>query len=279
MGRKRLLGLLAAMSATMVLQAAPAAAQISLPGVGEVDLSQSDDEDCLKVGVDLSLADALKLDADACVLDEDGDLLDVDAKLEVGDTEVDVGKKTEPVTDAVNDVADRSSGSDDAPSEEPSSSPPPRSSSSSSSSGSGDEEAEDVVVAGGAADFAAAQPRHDQEALLAELRDGLAAQRRADVAFGPLAPGVGVPGTALAPEVAEGGTDVAPGVSPAEPAAPEIVAPSPQREDAILASGPVPVGDQVPAALQLLTGAMVLGAATVWFLARREYGGPAPTAS
>lgn len=280
MGRKRLLTLLAAMTATVALNAAPAAAQLSLPGLGELKLGPNDDS-CLEVGVDVALGDLLSLDPSVCVLGEDGEVLDVDGKVKLGEEELDLGEATKPVTDAVNRGGSSSPAtpSDDAD-------PAPRSGSGSQpepttprpTPRAEDDAAEEPEV--GPAAFSEANPRQDQAILLAQLQEDLARQRRADVVFGPVAPGVGDPGIAAAPEVADSlgaASEVTPGVTPS-PAAPEV-APQPQREEAILASGPASTpAPGVPAALQLLTGAMVLGAATVWHLARREYGGSAPTA-
>lgn len=99
-GRNRLLTLLAAVSATVMLQAAPAAAQISLPGVGDIDVGSGDD-DCLELGVDVKAGDLLGLDPKVCVLGEDGKVLDVDGKVKLGEAELDLEESTTPVTDAV----------------------------------------------------------------------------------------------------------------------------------------------------------------------------------
>lgn len=267
MGRKRLLALLTAVTATLALQAGPAAAQLSLPGLGEITLGG--DDGCLEVGVDVSLADVLKLDPSVCVLDEDGSLLDVDGGVSIGDQELDLGETTAPVTDALrapsgggdaDDDGSSSTGGQRTTTSRPAPSPAPAA------------PREDVVVAGDAQAFG--QDRAEQAALLAQLRDDLAAQRGSEVMFGPVAPGVGAPGMAAAPEVAG---DLAPGVVPADGAAAADPR-EPQRENALLASEPLPPLREVPPALQLLTGAMILGAGAVWYLARREFGGPAPTA-
>lgn len=271
MGRKRLLTILAAVGAALTLQANPAAAQLSvpLPGVGEITVG-SGDRECLEVGVDVSLGDLVGLDPKVCVLDGDGKLLDVEGKLKAGEQEVDLGEATGAASreekPAPASTDDRQKSAE--PGEQQ------RESDRDAERERGSAEDAPVAAAGEARPI---DPQQEARAeAFAALRADLAAVPREAPTFGPLSAGVPATGSVEdlaagvpAPEVAD---DVRPGIgAPAQRTTPEISAPT--RQDALLAAEQRPgSGVSVPASLQLLAGAMVLGSAGVWFLARREYG-------
>ena len=104
MGRTRLMTILAAVVVATTCNVSAASAQLSIPGVGDVDLGTGgEDQDCLEIGVDLELGDLVGLDPSVCVLDEDGDVIDLEGGVSVGDEDLDVGEATRPVEDAVNE--------------------------------------------------------------------------------------------------------------------------------------------------------------------------------
>lgn len=305
MGRKRLLTILTTLTLAVGVPAGAASAQtIGVPGVGGIDLGSGDDEDCLQVGVDIGLGDLVGLDPSVCVLDEDGDLIDIEGGANIGGQDVPVGEATQPVEDAVNEgaaaVRDRDPAPEPsvpapkpAPEPEPEPSTPPASGGGGGgdTSGGGGGEATngggrtpDQARAPEVADPAAEQAsreahRAHQLATLRALRSDLASGAIGETGVqGPVRPGLGgtssLFGEAAAPEVADGA--LAPGVATGDPADVPFVADA--QEEAVLAtSGTGDGGRQTPVALQLLAGALVLGSAGVWLVARRELGGSAFT--
>jgi hypothetical protein len=295
--RERLLTVLTAAVAAVGLSAGPAAAQLSVPGVGDVDLGGSDDGDCLEVGVDIELGDLVGLDPSVCVLDEDGSLIDLDGGVEVGDEEVDVGGATAPVTDAVDETSEKAEETvggaaertrdrepEPAP-QEPAPEPP---------SDDGNADQENRGAAAGSTSTGGEQPSPPRSAETAEaapaitpaqerriaalrgVREDLAAAGPHGLSVGGVMPAIsahpGGAGSFAAPEVADG--ELSAGVG--DPVTPEVA--DPQRQDALLAtSTPARALPGVPLPLQLLAGALVLGTAGVWFKARREFGGPVAT--
>ncbi len=293
MARKRLLTILAGVTAAVTVTAAPAAAQIRLPGLGEITLGA---DECLEIGVDISLVDALRIDPSICI-SEDG------VEIEGGAAGIDVGQITEPVEEVTRKVAegakaatDRSPEPSTPPSDTPSKPAAPAKGDGGGSAGSdrgnatqgtdrgGDGGASasdrsngaDVEASGSARAPQVSDPARDaQLGALRALRNDLAAGSPGYRATaGPvqtLGPLSSAGGDLAAPQVAEAGAgEVVPGVD--ERLAPEVTT-SDDGQDAVLASSS-PAADitEAPLALQLLAAALVLGAAAVWTIAARELG-------
>lgn len=296
MGRKRLLTILATVVAAVSLQAGPAAAQsLSLPGLGEINLGGSSD-DCFEIGVDISLAELLKLDPSVCIT-EDGVEIEGGVEALEGKVRVDAGKATQPVQDATKKVAEsvkRGSGSDrgeDAPTggdDGTSSDRPSGAASDGGATGSGDgsgstggggasdrEDDGEVAASGRVEEPATARSAERQAQLgaLMAIRNELAAGSPAERGIaGPVQTFGGLSSTddLAAPQVADAG-EVVPGVD--ERLTPEVAPSSEQPQEAVFASS-TPMRDlaEAPLALQLLAAALVLGAAAVWTITAREYG-------
>ncbi|MEX1178185.1 MAG: hypothetical protein WEB09_06960 [Nitriliruptor sp.] len=290
MGRKRLLTILTAVIVGVGVPAGAASAQsLPVPGVGEVGVS----DDCAEA--DLSVGE-LEVDGDLCVTEDGVELRD---DSEVAGTDSPVKKVTEPVeevTEKVTEPLRKSTGGGDAGTDEPDTSSGGDAGGaaggevdrSRGGDGSGtnservtSDEREDrrrgqVAAAGDAEPISTedAQRQHRLASIRA-LRSDLSGGRD----LGPGVAGPVVPFGDLGLEQAEsplvadeGG--IAPAFDGEESFLPEIA----PTEQAILASqAPAPDLAEVPLALQLLAGALVLGAGAVWTLARREVGADTTT--
>lgn len=290
MGRKRLLTILAAVTAAITLQVGPAAA-----------------DDCLVLGEDVSLLQLVNLSSTTCVVDSAGKLVQGTLEDPVGTVEKTVEKTVDTVEKTVDTVQKTTekvtetvtgSGGTTAPKPKPEPEPAPTTSpkpAPESSSGSGDGGAsstggsnsggsasKDVAASGDVREPQAADPaRERQLGALRAIRDDLAAGTPADRGIaGPVQPfgDLATTDDLAAPQVADAG-DVVPGVS--EGRSPQVApAPASPSQEAVLAtSSPMRDIAEAPLALQLLAAALVMGAATVWTIASRELGrGQATTA-
>ncbi|MEX1162231.1 MAG: hypothetical protein WEB03_01500 [Nitriliruptor sp.] len=272
MGRKRLLTILTTVVLAVGVPAGTASAQLQLPGVGSVDVS----EDC--AGADVSLGD-LELDAKLCASDDGAA-----DEPEAGSTGTPLDQVTDPVRDATRAVTDRvnemiSGSQGDGATPTPPSAPggdggtAPSGGSDSGSTDRGSRGGSEVQPAGTAdrAPTAADQrERQRQLASIRALRSDLSAGTNLDTRSGPVVPFGGISSLQIDepadPLVAEG--SIVPGID--STVTPDV---APSAEQAIFAGGPAaPDLDEVPLSLQLLAGALVLGAGAVWTLARREFG-------
>lgn len=274
MGRKRLLTILATVAAAVTLQAGPASAQLD----DTVDLGS--DDDCLEVGVDISLEEALKLDPSVCV-SEDG--VEVEGGSETLGQEVDAGETTDKVEETTEKVTDTAKQEAPAPAPPKEPAPNPGGSGSGDDGGSSSDGGSTAPSGGdGGSDVAASGEVREPEApavdearqrhlgTLLAIRDDLAAGSSVDRGIaGPVRPFGDLLSTddLAAPQVADA-AGVTPDVdSPA-------VAPADEADEKAVFASTTPMGDlaEAPIALQLLAAALVLGAAAVWTLAAREFG-------
>jgi hypothetical protein len=287
MGRKRLLTILAAVTAAVTLQVGPAAA-----------------DHCLDRG-DLSLTEFLGLADDVCVVDADGKLLQgtldhatepveettektVETTTDTVKTTTDTVKKTtDTVEDTTKKVTDTVTGGSPAPTEPPPTDPPPSTGGNTGGDSDGGAPGDDTSSSGGQATAdrssgvsasgearrpVASDPARDSQlAALRAIREDLAASSWDDRGMaGPVSPFGGLSDTSLdlaAPEVAGSGVEPEFG----DRLTPEVAVAS-DDEDALLAtSEPVDLAE-APLALKLLAAALVLGAGAVWTIASRELG-------
>lgn len=294
MGRKRLLTILAAVTAAVGLQVGPAAA-----------------DHCLDRG-DLSLTEFLGLDDSVCVVDADGKLLQgtlehasepVDETVEkTTDTVEDTTDTVEETTDTVEETTEEAidtvtGGGSPTPSDPPPAAPDPDAGGDTGGTTGGGTAGGDTASPGDrsngdrtnspgvSASGDARRPvvhdpaRDSQLAALRAIREDLAASSWADRGVaGPVSPFGGLNDTDLdlaAPQVADSGVEPEFG----ERLTPEVAVAS-DEEDALLAtSSPVTDLAEAPLALKLLASALVLGSGAVWTIASRELGkGSAGTA-
>jgi hypothetical protein len=270
MGRKRLLTILAAVTAAITLQVGPAAAA----------------EDCLVLGEDVTLLELASLSSTTCVVDSAGELIQgtLEDPVETVDDTVD------DAVDTVEETVEAVTGSDGTPTDpEPEPAPPPApapepapegssgsdgdGASSTDGSRSGGSTSDDVAASGDVREPQAADPaRERQLGALRAIREDLAAGTSADRGIaGPVQPfgDLATTDDLAAPQVADAG-EVVPGV--AEGRSPQIAPASPSQEAVLANSSPMRDIAEAPLALQLLAAALVLGAATVWTIASRELG-------
>jgi hypothetical protein len=276
MARKRLLTILAAVTAAITLQVGPAAAA----------------DECLVLGEDVTAVELASLSKDTCVVDKDGKL--VQGTLPTKDTTEKVEettKKTTETTSSTTKKAVDTAKSATAPAPKPTESPaapapkpaaggeqtPASDSGSTSGSSSAPSSASSTsgVAASGSTSEApeVRDPARDRQlgalqAIRSDLAAGTPFQRGVAgpvQTFGDLA----TTSDLAAPQIAEG--RVTPDI--ADPASPDIAPATGQQEEALLASS-TPMRDiaEAPLALQLLAAALVLGAAAVWTIAARELG-------
>jgi hypothetical protein len=287
MGRKRLLTILATVAAAVTLQVGPAAAQsLSVPGVGDAG-----GDDCLEIGADISLSDALKLDPSVCV-SENGVEVDGGSSTLKDKVEAEAEKATKPVQETTKKAAETTKqaaettkktaeqatgggGSDGGSSGGDSGSTSGGSSGSSGSSGtstSSGASGSDVAASGEAPEPLTSTPPASRQAQLGALmaiRNELAAGSPLDRGVaGPVQTfgGLGTTSDLAAPQVADP-NDVDSLQDPQ-------VAPATEQEEQAIFASTDPMRDlaEAPLALQLLAAALVLGAAAVWTIAAREYG-------
>lgn len=287
MGRKRLLTILAAVTAAATLQVGPAAADHCL------------DRD------DLSLSEFLGLADSVCVVDADGKLLQGSLEHASEPVEETVEKTTDSVektTDAVKEttekVTDTVTGDDDPTPSDPAPTAPDPAPGGTTGGGSGDGTAggdtgssgdrvtagttnqPGVAASGDARRPAVSDPARDSQlAALRAIREDLAASNWADRGMaGPVSPFGGLSDTDLdlaAPEVADSGVEPEFG----ERLTPEVAVASDDQDALLATSSPVTDLAEAPLALKILAAALVLGAGTVWTIASRELGkGSAGTA-
>jgi hypothetical protein len=283
--RRRSLTILASTTTAVVLAAAPASAQLG--GVVDTVTGAVDD-----------LADELGLaqDSNGCFIDlteeEREQLLAID-----GDLCTRLKETTQPVDEATKQATDTAKATTEKATEPvketaPAPDPPSDGGSSGGDGGGSSDGGSTATAADGASGGGPAAPseasaeraaeperveqlssEQDRERRMATLRalrsDISSGVLRADTGvLGPVGPGVaGIEGSSpdlAAPEVADGELTSA----VADGAAPEVA-----DSGGILAtSGPLGSGADVPLALQVLAGALVLGSGAVWTLARREVG-------
>ncbi len=277
MGRKRLLTILTTVIVAVGVPAGTASAQLRLPGVGSVDVT----EDCLEAN--LSLGDLVNLDPKLCAAEDE-------ASSPLEQVTEPVKQATKAVTDKVNEVVGGTQGGGTAPTAP--SAPSGDGGDAPAADGSGGSGATDggtsadradrdtrggsqVQPAGTADPAPTASEQRERDRQLASiraLRSDLAAGTNLDSGLsGPVVPFGGLSSLQLDepadPLVAEG--SIVPGIDTS--VAPDV---APASEQAIFAGGPAaPDLAEVPLSLQLLAAALVLGAGAVWTLARRELGG------
>jgi hypothetical protein len=275
MGRKRLLTILAAVTAAVTLQVGPAAA-----GTG----------DCLVLGEDVTLTQLVTLDPAICVVDSSGKLVQGTVEKTTEKTTETVEKTTESVTKTVEDTTKKVTGGSSTPAPTPTTDPAPTSPTSPTSPKSdgggsnggntggtttapkGGSSGSNVATSGDVREPQVSDEARDQQlGALRAIRSDLAAGTPLDRGMaGPVQPFGGLMTTddLAAPQVADAGEAV-PGVDGLDPQ----VAPAPEQREAVLAnSSPMRDIAEAPLALQLLAAALVLGAATVWTIASRELG-------
>jgi hypothetical protein len=258
MGRKRLMSVLAGVIAVVGLHAAPAAA---LPGV---NVDASDD---LTVEVEEAIDDVVEVDPKVEVEVAPKPKATVDGGAKAADEKVDAEKvDAGAVTKAPQQKVE---GSAQPPAPKPAEAPVEDAAATAEQVEAEPAPEDDQVTAAGTTSSISLERAAQIEAFRA-MRDA-GASFFGDAQFD----GRVVPGVQLAPRLTNSDTffTAAPEVAPSvEVAAPESsVAPQEAPRSAELASAPFSgVLPEVPIALQLLAGTLVVGAALAWHIARRE---------